>query len=137
MKAFRSSSLALKRTLSVYGHLRESGQEADAPVAPLLKVVRVKKAVKKGKGKAKVMAKAKVKSTGSRGKVRFQGKNQKENKGRNTDKLSGNFTELWFEYMGADVAVKDQVEKDQYFIVSFMARRSLVICFVHRTSLVR
>ena len=129
--------MALKRTLSVYGNLRESGQEADAPVAPLLKVVRVKKAANKGKGKAKVVAKAKVKSTGSRGKVRFRGKKQKANKGRNTNKLTGNFTELWFEYMGADVAVKDQVEKDQYFPVSFMARRSSVICVVHRTSLVR
>ncbi len=137
VKAFRSSGLALKRNLSVCGHLRESGREADAPVAPLLKVVRVKKAANKGKSKARVMAKAWAKSTGSKGKVKFQGKNQRANKGRNTNKLTGNFTELWFEYMGADVAVKDQVEKDQYFLLTSMAHRSLVICVVRRASLVR
>ncbi len=140
VKAFRSSSLALKRTLSVYGQLRESGQEADAPVAPLLKVVRVNKDANKGKSKARATAKAKAKSTGSKGKVKFQGKNQRANKGRNTNKLTGNFTELWFEHMGADVAVKDQVEAAQYIFLSLssLIAPSLSVHFIaHRSFVIR
>ena len=111
VKSFKKDSVALKRTLAVYGHLRETNMEKWAPLPALVQIVHLqKKDNEKGTRRIKSNDTGRVfKKKGALGGKTLSTK--RGSRGRSRYKIlsrvgDGGSAELWFRYMGQDVAKK-------------------------------